>query len=276
LSKICRHFFDVRLSRSRSKRNRPCNRATYTAFIDLNQQAVEAYYATHPEFKTWHGFRLCAIDGSQFRVPNEPNIVNAFGVNPGKDNQKDCALALVSVYYDVLNHISIDSSINHTTASERECAAAHLNYAHTKDLSILDRGYNAFWLYALYEATDRYFCMRAKSNQGLLYKEFAKSGKIQTVITLKANKRSVNQCIEKGLPTKPLKLRLIRVELEDGEVEVLITNLMNEQVFPACEFKELYHLRWGAEEHYKRLKQWVEIENFSGKSVLSVNTFAKI
>ncbi len=251
---------------------------SYMAFIDLNQQAVEAYYATHPEFKTWHGFRLCAIDGSQFRVPNEPNIVNAFGVNPGKDNQKDCALALVSVYYDVLNHISIDSSLNHTTASERECAAAHLNYAHTKDLSILDRGYNAFWLYALYEATDRYFCMRAKSNQGLLYKEFAKSGKIQTVITLKANKRSVNQYIEKGLPTKPLKLRLIRVELEDGEVEVLITNLMNEQVFPACEFKELYHLRWGAEEHYKLLKQWVEIENFSGKSVLSVKQdfYAKV
>jgi hypothetical protein len=53
-------------------------------------------------------------------------------------------LALVSVYYDVLNHISIDSSINHTTASERDCAAAHLNYALPNDLSILDRGYNAF------------------------------------------------------------------------------------------------------------------------------------
>jgi hypothetical protein len=36
---------------------------------------------------------------------------------------------------------------------------------------------------------------------------------------------------------------------------VLITNLMDEQAFPACEFKELYHLRWGAEENYKRLKR---------------------
>jgi hypothetical protein len=35
-------------------------------------------------------------------------------------------------------------------------------------------------------------------------------------------------------------------------------------------FKELYYLRWGIEENYKRLKQWVEIENFSGKSVLSI------
>jgi hypothetical protein len=37
-------------------------------------------------------------------------------------------------------------------------------------------------------------------------------------------------------------------------------------------------LRWGAEENYKRLKQWVEIENFSGKSVLSVKQdfYAKV
>ena len=213
---------------------------------------VDAYFAAHPDLKTWHGFRLCAIDGSKLRVPNEPDIVAAFGVNPGKENQKDCPLALASVYYDVLNHISIDSSINPTTASELDCAAAHLNYAHPKDLSILDRGYNAFWLYALYGATGRYFCMRAKSNQGLLYKQFAESGEAQAVITLEANPRSVKQCLKKGLPTQPLKLRLICVELNDGEVEVLITNLMDEQAFPVDEFKELYHLRWGAEENYKR------------------------
>ena len=70
------------------------------------------------------------------------------------------------------------------------------------------------------------------------------------VITLEPKKCSVEQCIEKGLPTRPLRLRLIRVEL-DGEVEVLITNLMDEQALPASDFKELCHLKWGAEENYK-------------------------
>jgi hypothetical protein len=228
--------------------------------------------------KTWHGFRLCAIDGSQLRVPDKPDSVDAFGVNPGKDNQQECPLALVSVYYDVLNHISIDSSINHTAASERDCAAAHLKHAHANDLSILDSGYNAFWLYALYEATGRYFCRRATINQGLLYKPFAESGKAPAVITLEASQRAVEQYLEKGLPPQALRLRLIRVERQDGEVEVLITKLMAEQAFPACEFRELYQLSWGAEENYKRLKQWVEIENFSGKSVLSVKQdfYAKV
>jgi hypothetical protein len=39
--------------------------------------------------------------------------------------------------------------------------------------------------------------MRAKINQGLLYKQFAESGKAaQSVITLEANKRSVEQWLE--------------------------------------------------------------------------------
>lgn len=80
----------------------------------------------------------------------------------------------------------------------------------------------------------------------------------------------MEQCKEKGLPSTPLTLRLIRVELEGGEVEVLITNLLDVRQYPVYEFKKLYHLRWGVEENYKRLKQWVEIENFTGKLALSV------
>ena len=33
---------------------------------------------------------------------------------------------------------------------------------------------------------------------------------------------------------------------------------------------ELYHKRWPVEEDYKTMKCWLEVENFSGKSVLSV------
>lgn len=83
------------------------------------------------------------------------------------------------------------------------------------------------------------------------------------------NKRSVEQCVERGLSAEPIQLRLIRVDLP-GAVEVLITNLMDETDYDTAQFKALYHQRWGCEENYKRLKQWLEIENFSGKSALSI------
>jgi len=55
-----------------------------------------------------------------------------------------------------------------------------------------------------------------------------------------------------------------------GDVEILITSLLNTSKYTYEEFAELYHLRWPVEEDYKTMKYWIEIENFSGKSVLSV------
>lgn len=157
---------------------------SHTAFTALNRQVVDTYYAHHNNLKAWRGHRLCAIDGSQIRLPDESDITYEFGVHPGKKNQKNCPLALASVYFDVLNHISIDSSINPTGASERECAATHLQHAQPNDLTILDRGYNSFWLYAYFSAHEQAFCVRAKVNQNIICKAFVESGKQEEVISL--------------------------------------------------------------------------------------------
>jgi len=250
---------------------------SYRAFIELNRQLIDGVYKNMKYFKTWHGFRLCAIDGTSIRLPNEPDITNYFGVQKGKANQADCPMGMASVFYDVLNHLVIDSSINPKGTSENTCAEKHLKFTGKNDLIIYDRGYNAFWLYALHIKHNHAFCMRAKANKDLVVKAFVESNKKEAIVTFDPNKYSINTCKQKGLPTSPIKLRLVRVEL-DNEVEVLITNLMDSNKYPVGLFKSLYHLRWGIEENYKRLKQWVEIESFSGKSTLSVQQdfYAKI
>ena len=240
-----------------------------TAFIELNRQLIDNIYHTPQHYKTWKGFRLCAIDGTSIRLPGETDITNYFGVQKSKANQADCPMGMASVFYDVLNDLVIDSSINPTGTSERACAEQHLNYAGENDLIIYDRGYNAFWLYARHIKHNQAFCMRAKTNQNLAIKAFVESNEKEVVVTFEPNKPSIKTCAEKDIPTTPIKLRLVRVEL-GNEVEVLITNLMDSDKYPVGLFKSLYHLRWGIEENYKRLKQWVEIENFSGKSTLSV------
>lgn len=241
-----------------------------SAFIDLNQQAVTHYYTHCPSIKRWKGHRLCATDGSQIRVPNESDIIQTFGLSGGQDTQNPCGLGLVSCYYDVLNHIAIDTRLNHTNASERECVIEHLQRsAQANDLTLLDRGYNAFWQYSHFTTHAHYFCMRAKVGSDRIAKAFVDSGKPQAIVTYTPNKKAIDTCKAKGLSHAPITLRLIRVPLKN-EVEVLITNLFDEDRYPSKVFKRLYHLRWGVEEHFKRIKQWAEIENFSGKSALSV------
>lgn len=245
-------------------------------FLDLNRLVIECFYPT-AKVKKWKGLRVCAVDGSQLRLPNEPEIIDEFGSHRGKNSRQTCPMALASVYYDVLNQIVIDASINPSKSSERECAYRHLEYAEQGDLVLFDRGYPAFWLYAALEKKKLFFCMRVKSNLEHIFRDFANSGQSQAIVEIKANKTSVIQCADKGLSSKPVRLRLIRVNLKK-ETEILVTNLLDEECYPGKIFKDLYHLRWGVEENYKRQKQWAEIENFSGKSTLSVKQdfYAKI
>lgn len=59
---------------------------------------------------------------------------------------------------------------------------------------------------------------------------------------------------------------------------MLITSLLDEAVYFTAWFSKLYQLRWGVEENYKREKQRLEIENFSGRTpqVLLQDFHAKI
>jgi hypothetical protein len=62
----------------------------------------------------------------------------------------------------------------------------------------------------------------------------------------------------------------VRVDLPSGEPEILITSVLDQAHIPAEDFKALYHLRWGIEEDYKKMKSHLEVEQFSGLSVLAV------
>ena len=74
-------------------------------------------------------------------------------------------------------------------------------------------------------------------------------------------------CVDPG---RPIRLRLIRVELPGGESEVLLTSLLDRKTFPADVFADLYHRRWGIETDYRRIKQTLGLDNFSGRSVTAV------
>ncbi|MEN8169440.1 MAG: IS4 family transposase [Pseudomonadota bacterium] len=161
---------------------------SHTAFTELNRQLNGSIYINPQLYKTWKGFRLCAIDGTSIRLPDETEITEHFGVQKGRLGKADCTIAMASTFYDVLNHIVIDSSINHKGTSEKHCAAEHLKYARYNDLVIYDRGYCAFWFYAHHIKHNQSFCMRAKANQSLAIKAFVESDKKEALVTFEPNK----------------------------------------------------------------------------------------
>lgn len=239
----------------------------FEAFIELNLHLVNYFEKTFSP-RTWFGFRLLAIDGSTTRLPMTEAIAEHFGVWNGRQGAPS-PMARVSQMFDVLNKISIDALIKPKHLGERELAAQHLLTVMPSDLVLLDRGYPAWWLFKLIVSMDANFCARVSCTKLKAVRKFFRSGLPEKIIVLPVHSTSVAQCKKMGLGTKALKLRLIRIE-NDGKAAVLITSLLDANQYPAEVFNGQYHHRWPIEEDYKTIKCRLELENFSGKSALSV------
>jgi len=246
---------------------------SHRLFIDLNRVSYAEEYYTG-EHKRYGDYRLLAIDGSKLRLPESKEIRKEFGTFNIKNQTEtgSYAAALCSVYYDVLNENVIDSKIAQARSSEHALAQAHIEgFCKDKDLVLLDRGYSGYELFSSILSNGGDFVCRCSSNAFSLVEDFIlESQEIDKEITLRPC-RDLNSKVNKGLLPSELNLRLVKVELSSGETEVLITSLVDSNRHPTQEFEELYFMRWGVEVYYDRLKNRLELENFTGKSVESVN-----
>ena len=77
----------------------------------------------------------------------------------------------------------------------------------------------------------------------MCYRIAIESGMKEKIITLRPSPYSVVQCSFMNLTISPVQLCVIRVKLESGETEILITTLMDKDIYSHEIFNELYHLR---------------------------------
>ena len=238
----------------------------YQAFIELNQK-LNQFFENHFNAKTWYGFRLLVIDGSTIRLPHTDDIQKHFGLWKVRQGRPS-PLARLSQLFDPLNKISVDAIISPKHPGERQLAANHLPHLMPNDLVLIDRGYPAWWLFALVLSMNAHFCARI-SKKWKIVRAFRASGQKQRIIQEPIPFSSVNTARQMGLNFKPLKPRLIRVD-NGHKTQILITSLTDTEQYRCAIFSDLYHLRWPAEEDYKTIKCRIEMENLSGKSALSV------
>ena len=63
---------------------------------------------------------------------------------------------------------------------------------------------------------------------------------------------------------------MVKVILDNGAVEILVTNLFDTCKYPQETFKELYFKRWGIETCYDTVKNKLQLEAFSGQKVTTI------
>jgi|APSaa5957512622_1039677.scaffolds.fasta_scaffold37110_2 hypothetical protein len=241
------------------------------AFKQLNQTILDEFYKNSISYKTWNNFRILSIDGSTTQLPISSKIISHFGVAKNH-TPNEIPIARISTLFDVLNNKIVDSQINKFEIGEYDLALNHLNFINKNDLLLADRGYGAIWLFQYTLSLKSNFVIRiSKTFLKKYYNKLLKSSKFSMVINIDdCTKKSKLRLEKLGLKFNSFSLRLVKVILDSGEVEILATSLVDEKKFPCEIFKELYFKRWGIETNYGHLKQNIQIENFTGKSVISI------
>ena len=243
---------------------------SHKAFIELNDGIIKEFY-TDNIFNLWNGFRLLAIDGSRLQLPLSLELIEDFGF---AENQGavPVPMAQASYCYDLLNNMIINSEIDRYETSEYNLALKHLQKCQfEKDLLIYDRYYDGMWFMFYHILKKKDFIIRMARNSITEVQNFFGSDEESKIIEItKLHTDSQKQLKNLNLEFKSFKIRLVKVILDNGEVEVLATSLLDEKKYPNKEFKWLYGKRWGIETNFDHLKNHLMIEDFTGLSSLSV------
>ena len=230
------------------------------AFQELHQQVLCEYYQGNNQY-LWKGYRVFAGDGSLFRVPEKEQIAEFFG----RWEDDKAPLARAFEYVEVTTDTIVSATIAPWKLSENYLAAQKLpelteqmrSFGQEKLLYIYDRGFRSYKFIKQHEDLKVDYLLRVpKCFSPKLY-ELALSGETDKIITL----------TKEGLDYI---CRVVFFTLDSGEIEILLTNIMNQEEISREEIIELYHMRWRSEESFKVQKQTMQLENFLGESVHAV------
>src|SRR5207248_3264055 len=153
------------------------------------------------------------------------------------------------------NKIIVRADMYPISMSEQKIAVRWLPSYEPDMLLIYDRAYPGFESIFHHQNKEQPqpFLMRCPVGFSLEVIAFVKSGLDDAMGTLKADKAPRRSLKAQGFIVKAkatIEVRFIRVVLDDGTIEVLITNLFDQQEYPHSEFRALYFMRWGIETRF--------------------------
>jgi len=238
------HMTQQSFSEARQKLN-------WEAFQYLFKMIVREIYSC--EYETWNNYRVSAIDGSKIQLPDDDKIREHFGTI-GKGST--AATAQSSSLYDVYNNVLIDVQIKPMSVGERNIALMHIEELYNlesfkKECIIFDRGYASFNLIEDLKGKGIDFVMRVRSKFNI-YIDDLPEGDHFAVLQKKGH--------------DDINVRVLKFPLPSGEIETLISSIMDKSM-DIQEFKGLYFKRWPIETKFNEIKNKLEVENFSGRTV---------
>ena len=272
------------------------NTATTSAFIQQRDKILHfAFEYLFHEFtqsrtqaKLFKGYRLFAVDGSELPIATNPNDLSTYYKT--RENARGYNLLQLNAMYDLLNKIYSDIYILPSKLqNEKKALCSMIDRSRIKEKSIIvaDRNFEGYNNFAHIEQKGWFYVIRVKdieSRAGILSGlNLNESGEFDVQVNRILTRKQTNEIkaqpeIYKYICTTstfdfldlhtnkfyPISFRVVRVKLDNGSYESIITNL-DAVEFPACVIKKLYAMRWGIETSFRELKYTVGLTSFHAK-----------
>ena len=253
-------------------------------FEDASESFINELYKEFKGFSKIKGYIVSACDGSIFSLPNTPTTKKAFGIKD-KLLKRGLSRGRVSCILDVNSNHILTSKIVSRSVSEIKLAIEHLNNLNkrfnlSKFITIYDRAYGSTELMIHTKYLGSKFLIRL--NRKAFSKKIRQMNSDDGIIEINITKRVLKKIKDDNVRAYAekmgrLKIRIVKVELKNGEIEILATNL-DKSEFTKEELKELYGKRWAIETGYDKLKNLIGLEEFSGirKEIIEQDFYAGI
>ena len=250
-----------------------------TLFDNFNQETQVT--------KTYKGYRLLAIDGSELPIDNtipdkETTLL--------KFNQSDKTYSAfhINACYDLLEYTYQDVLIQGQAKMNENDAFCKLvdNYKGPKAIFIADRGYESYNGFEHVTQSNNKYLIRIKDihSKTSMAKTFKLDNQeefdldIHRILTLKStNEIMHNPNIYKYIPTNmrfdflskdnlyyDFNCRIVRFKINKDSYECIVTNLSREEI-SVEEIKELYHMRWSIETSFREVKYAIGLNALHSK-----------
>lgn len=236
-------------------------------FRDLLQFGVALFYHCF-KAKRWKGMRLWAADGTGFRLPDEEWLGEEFGWHGNQHNRVRSARLLC--HYDLLNQIVSSVQFHTRNVAETVVAQRSIDQAPKDVCTVYDRGHASHAIPYLHQQNGSHCIVRMPVGFSNTVKSFVANGKKEQVVTEKLSQKSRATLQALGIQVNmqtTITYRLVRIVLKTGEVEVLLTTLLDTKRFKHGYFSEIYNKRWGVETCFFVIKSFLQLANLSAYTV---------
>ena len=253
------------------------------------------------DHKTYEGYRLLAIDGSDLNIAHNPKDSDTY-FQSLPNNSKGFNLLHLNAMYDLCNKLYVDVCIQPGKKMNEYRALTDMVDRSKIDDSVIiiaDRGYESYNVFAHIEQKGWKYLIRVKdrnSNGILSGCNLPTTEEFDTQIHLTLTRKQTNEVkahpeIYKFVPKKstfdyldlhknkfyPISFRVLRIKVSDNTYQTFITNLSLFEFSPE-KIKALYHMRWGIETSFRELKYAIGLSSFHSKKVeyITQEIFARL